>query len=48
MIPEDESETIYYQVWNPTLWADARHKDKSRMKDFHHVIDGKPQMFKNL
>jgi hypothetical protein len=27
MIPEDESETIYHQLWDPSLWAGAHHKD---------------------
>ena len=27
MIPEDENERIFHQVWDPILWSDAHHKD---------------------
>ena len=27
MIPEDEEEQIFHQLWHPTLWSDAHHKD---------------------
>ena len=28
MIPEDERENSFHQLWHPTLWSDSHHKDK--------------------